>query len=72
MCEEKRGGDVQPATTFSPTGSSVDSKVVPPASKEPAQNQAPPTGPNPARNTRSKAREAPNPARNTRSKKLKF
>ena len=43
--KEKRGGDVQPATTLSATGSSVDIKLVPPASKEPAQNQAPPTGP---------------------------
>ncbi|KAE8767953.1 hypothetical protein D1007_60622 [Hordeum vulgare] len=70
--KEKRGGDVQPATTFSPTGSSVDSKVVPTASKGLAPNQVPLTGPNTARNTRSKAREAPNLARNTRSKKLKL
>ena len=71
--KEKRGGGVQPANTFcSATGSSVDSKVISPSKKAPVAFEAPPTAPNPAKNTRSKAREAPNPAKNTRSKKLKF
>ena len=70
--KQKRGGGVQPASTFySATRGSVDSKVISHAKKAPVAFEAPPTAPNPAKNTRSKAREAPNPAKNTRRKKLK-
>ena len=62
-----------PTTTFcSVTGSSVDSKGVSPAKKAATAVEAPPTAPNPAKNTRSKAKLAPNPAKNTRSNKLHF